>query len=62
MTGCTEYPVKNIKNEVDKCVDVAAKKLRGENGVKDFTGEMLILAFIDFSKAISELPHEIQVV
>ncbi len=52
----------SMLNEVDKCVDTAVKKLQGENGIKNFTGEMLILAFSNFSKEISELPHEIQVV
>lgn len=63
-TGIADTVVRlqSMLYEVDKCVDTAAKRLRGENGIKDFTGEMLILAFSNFSKEISELPHEIQVV
>ena len=63
-TGIADKVVRlqSMLHEVDKCVDIAAEKLQGENGIKDFTDEMLILAFSNFSKAISELRHEIQVV
>jgi len=62
----------NIKNkvlelelkidEIDKIVDTIAHVLKGEMESNDSRGERVISAFTDFSKEISELPHEIQVV
>ncbi len=49
-------------DEIDKIVDSIAHALKGEMESDDSSGERIILLFSDFSKKISELPHEIQVV
>ncbi len=49
-------------DEIDKIVDTITRALRGEMESDDSRGEKVISIFSDFSKEISELPHEIQVV
>ncbi len=49
-------------DEIDKIVDSIAHGLKGERASDDSRGEKVISAFTDFSKKISELPHEIQVI
>lgn len=49
-------------DEIDKIVDTIARVLRVEAKSTDSTGEKIISTFIEFSREISDLPHEIQVV
>ncbi len=49
-------------DEIDKIVDSIAHTLKGERESEKSTGDRIILIFSNFSKEISELPHEIQVV
>ena len=49
-------------DEIDKIVDTIARVLRVETESADSTGEKIISIFIEFSREISDLPHEIQVV
>jgi len=46
-------------NEIDQLVDSAALILRENNNAQKLTGDKIINAFMDFSKSISELPHDI---
>jgi len=48
-------------DEVDEIVKIVEQSLRGDNGKKSSMGEEIISAFSKFSRAISELPHEIKV-
>lgn len=49
-------------DKVDEIVTAAEKRLKGEDEAKEVMGDKIISAFVDFSKEISALPHEIQVV
>lgn len=49
-------------DEIDEIVDAIAHTLKGEMESDDSRGERIISVFSDFSKEISELPHEIQIV
>jgi len=49
-------------DKADEIVKIVEQRLRGENGTNEAMGEKIISAFVDFSREISELPHEIQVV
>ena len=49
-------------DEVDEIVKIVERRLRGEDETKSSMGEEIISTFSNFSRAISELPHEIQVV
>lgn len=49
-------------HEIDVRVDTVVRRLQGENVIQGFAGETLVLAFTNFSKEISALPDEIQVV
>jgi hypothetical protein len=49
-------------NKVDDIVNAVEQMLSGKNETKGSMGERIISTFITFSRAISELPHEIPVV
>ncbi len=49
-------------DEIDKIVYLIAHRLRDKIVAGESTGEKIVSTFIEFSKEISELPHEIQVV
>ena len=49
-------------DDIDEMVKIVEQRLNEENEKKGVTGNEIISAFVDFSKEISELPHEIQVV
>ncbi|MFQ5686044.1 MAG: hypothetical protein ACE5GV_05230 [Candidatus Scalindua sp.] len=49
-------------DEVDEIVNTVERGLRSGNETKEAMGDEIISTFVNFSKKISELPHEIQVV
>jgi hypothetical protein len=49
-------------DDIDKIVKIVERSLRGENETKGAIGDEIISTFVNFSKEISGLPHEIQVV
>lgn len=49
-------------DDIDGIVKIVERRLRGENETKGFMADEIISAFVDFSREISDLPHEIQVV
>lgn len=63
-TGIKDKTI-NLQREIDDIdgiVKIVEQRLRGENETKSSIGDKIISKFVNFSKEISELPHEIQVV
>ena len=52
---------RKIEN-IDGIVKIVEQRLRSKNETKEAMGDKIISAFVDFSRKISDLPHEIQVV
>ncbi len=49
-------------DDIDGIVRIVERRLKGENETKGAMEDGIISTFVNFSKEISELPHEIQVV
>jgi len=64
---CNRTDIKNkttslqsLLEEVDRYIDITAQVLKGEKKAGKSQGDKIILLVSEFSRSISELPHEIQ--